>query len=112
MLELPVMTITTVPSGASRSTSCNVMSQAKESLGLSASEHIERIYEHIRPFETKQIACPEPSDNIEQDHGSFEDIEGAEKHLNFFDFEHRRDLLPFGALAYPLDRVAIEQLMA
>jgi 2-phospho-L-lactate transferase/gluconeogenesis factor (CofD/UPF0052 family) len=27
---------------------CNLMTQANESLGLSASEHIERIYEHTR----------------------------------------------------------------
>jgi uncharacterized cofD-like protein len=27
---------------------CNLMSQANESLGLTASEHIERIYEHTR----------------------------------------------------------------
>ena len=27
---------------------CNLMTQANESLGLTASEHIERIYEHTR----------------------------------------------------------------
>jgi integrase len=38
------------------------------------------------------------SNNIEQDHGSLSDIEGAEQRLDFCDFEYRRDLLPFGAL--------------
>jgi len=32
--------------------------------------------------------------------------------LNFFDFEERRDPLPLGALAHPLNGIPIEQLMA
>jgi hypothetical protein len=31
--------------------------------------------------------------------------------LNFFDFEYRWDLPPLGTLAYPLERVAVEQFM-
>ncbi|HUX45112.1 MAG TPA: gluconeogenesis factor YvcK family protein [Terracidiphilus sp.] len=60
---------------------CNLMTQANESLGLSASEHIERIYEHTRapifdyaivntaPFSPQTLAryaaeqaCPIPAD--------------------------------------------------
>src|SRR5579863_4461208 len=65
----------------------------------------------IRPFESEQFACPESSNNIEQDHGSLSDIEGAEQRLDFCDFEYRRDLRPFGTLPYPLDRVAIKQFV-
>src|SRR5579863_2411650 len=65
----------------------------------------------IRPFESEQFACPESSNNIEQDHRSLSDIEGAEQRLDFCDFEYRRDLFPFGTLPYPLDRVAIKQFV-
>lgn len=50
--------------------------------------------------------------DIKQDHSPLADIEGAEEHLNLFDFEECRDPLPLGALAHPLNWVAIEQLMA
>jgi hypothetical protein len=65
----------------------------------------------IRPFESEQFACPQSSNNIEQDHGSLSDIEGAEQRLDFCDFEYRRDLLPFGTLPYLLIRVAIKQFV-
>src|SRR6266567_4075242 len=66
----------------------------------------------IRPFESEQFTCPQTGNDIKQDHSPLPDIEGAEEHLNLFDFEECRDPLPLGALAHPLNWVAIEQLMA
>ncbi|KAA6460362.1 hypothetical protein DYQ86_15145 [Acidobacteria bacterium AB60] len=61
---------------------------------------------HLRP--KSSLAC-NPRDDIKQDYRPLANIEGTEEHLNFFDFEHCRDLLPFCALPYPLNGIAVEQ---
>src|SRR6185437_8208760 len=66
---------------------CNLMTQANESLGLSASEHIERIYEHTRApiFDYAVINTtrfsPDTLSRYAQENASpiFADIERVEK---------------------------------
>ena len=65
----------------------------------------------VYPLESEQLACPQSCNDIEQDHGSLAEIEGAQQQLDFFDFEYGWDLLSLGALAHPLHRVPIEEFM-
>jgi hypothetical protein len=75
-----------------------------DNMQVDGERHADLILDEIdvSPFESEQLAGPQTSNDVEQDHSPLANIEGTEERLNFFDFEHYRDFLSFGALAYPL----------